>query len=129
MCDKGFSLDVMISFPPMPEVADFARAVPELQIILNHIGALNRVGLYANPGGRGARRMARRDHCGSGLSPELGGMGMPRMGFNWHTRAVPIARRNWPQTWRHGCSTVLSSSVRIGVCSKQTSAGQSLLFL
>src|SRR5262244_298383 len=45
---KGFSLDMMISFPQMPEVADFARAVPELPIILNHIGALNRVGIYAN---------------------------------------------------------------------------------
>jgi len=48
LCHEGFSLDVMISFPQMPEVADFARAVPELPIILNHIGALNRVGLYAN---------------------------------------------------------------------------------
>src|SRR6266446_7406933 len=45
---KGLSLDIMIAFPQMPEVADFARAVPELPIILNHIGALNRVGLYAN---------------------------------------------------------------------------------
>jgi predicted TIM-barrel fold metal-dependent hydrolase len=48
LSNKGFSLDVMISFPQMPEVADFARAVPELPIILNHIGALNRVGMYAN---------------------------------------------------------------------------------
>jgi predicted TIM-barrel fold metal-dependent hydrolase len=45
---KGLSLDVMIAFPQMPEVADFARAVPELPIILDHIGARNRVGLYAN---------------------------------------------------------------------------------
>ena len=45
---KGLSLDVMIAFPQMPEVADFARAVPDLPIILNHIGALNRVGMYAN---------------------------------------------------------------------------------
>jgi L-fuconolactonase len=48
LSQRGLSLDMMISFPQMPEVADFARAVPELPIILNHIGALNRVGLYAN---------------------------------------------------------------------------------
>ncbi len=48
MRHKGWSLDVMIAFPQMPEVADFARAVPNLPIILNHIGALNRVGMYAN---------------------------------------------------------------------------------
>ena len=48
LSQKGWSLDGMIAFPPMPAVADFARAVPELPIILHHIGALNRVGLYAN---------------------------------------------------------------------------------
>ena len=45
---KGLSLDIMIAFPQMPEVADFARAVPDVPIILNHIGALSRVGMYAN---------------------------------------------------------------------------------
>ena len=35
-------------FPQLPELADFARAVPDLTIILNHIGGLLRVGPYAN---------------------------------------------------------------------------------
>ena len=48
LAQKGLSLDVMLSFPQMPELAEFARAVPDLSIILNHIGALNRVGMYAN---------------------------------------------------------------------------------
>src|SRR6266446_957019 len=38
LSQKGWSLDVMIAFPQMPEVADFARAVPDVPIILNHIG-------------------------------------------------------------------------------------------
>ena len=93
LCDKGFSLDIMIAFPQMPEVADFARAVPELPIILNHIGALNRVGLYAN------REDEVRTAWQAGIAAvaacpnitlKLGGLGMPRMGFDWHTRAVPI---------------------------------------
>ena len=90
---KGLSLDVMIAFPQMPEVADFARAVPELPIILNHIGALNRVGLYANREDevRAAWRagIAAVAACPN-ITLKLGGMGMPRMGFDWHTRAVPI---------------------------------------
>ena len=45
---KGLSLDMMQSFPQMPEIADFARAVPDLTIILNHIGGLSRTGIYAN---------------------------------------------------------------------------------
>jgi len=90
---KGLSLDIMIAFPQMPEVADFARAVPELPIILNHIGALNRVGLYANREDevRAAWRagIAAVAACPN-ITLKLGGMGMPRMGFDWHTRAVPI---------------------------------------
>lgn len=48
LMQKGLVLDVMLSFPQMPELADFAKTVPELTIILNHIGALRRVGIYAN---------------------------------------------------------------------------------
>ena len=64
-----------------------------MQIILNHIGALNRVGLYAN------REDEVRAAWQAGIAAvaacpnitlKLGGMGMPRMGFDWHTRAVPI---------------------------------------
>jgi predicted TIM-barrel fold metal-dependent hydrolase len=93
LMQKGLSLDVMISFPQMPEVADFARAVPELPIILNHIGALSRVGIYANR--EEEVRAIWRDGIAAvaacaNITLKLGGMGMPRMGFDWHTRAVPI---------------------------------------
>ncbi len=75
----------MIAFPQMPEVADFARAVPELPIILNHIGALNRVGLYANREDevRAAWRagIAAVAACPN-ITLKLGGLGMPRMGFS-----------------------------------------------
>lgn len=90
---KGLSLDVMISFPQMPEVADFARALPDLPIVLNHIGALSRVGIYANRDEEvravwraGIKAVAA---CPN-ISLKLGGMGMPRMGFDWHTRDIPI---------------------------------------
>jgi L-fuconolactonase len=38
------SLEGWLYFPQLPELADFARAVPDLTIILNHIGGLIRVG-------------------------------------------------------------------------------------
>ena len=92
LMQKGLSLDVMISFPQMSEVADFARAVPELPIILNHIGALSRVGIYATR--EEEVRAFWRDGIAAvaacaNITLKLGGMGMPRMGFDWHTRAVP----------------------------------------
>jgi predicted TIM-barrel fold metal-dependent hydrolase len=90
---KGLSLDTMLSFPQLPELADFAQAVPDLTIILNHIGGLNRVGMYANrddeviPAWR--RGIAAVAACPN-VNVKLGGMGMPRLGFGWHTRAIPI---------------------------------------
>ena len=47
---KGMSLEGWMYFPQLPELADFARAVPELTIILDHIGGLMRTGPYANGG-------------------------------------------------------------------------------
>src|SRR5438034_9406713 len=44
----GLSLDVGVAFPQLPELADFARALPDLTIVLNHLGGLNRSGPYAN---------------------------------------------------------------------------------
>src|SRR3984893_5853107 len=42
----GLSLDTAVCFPQLPELAEFARAVPDLTIILNHLGGLKRVGPY-----------------------------------------------------------------------------------
>src|SRR6266567_1064256 len=40
----GLSLDTGVCFPQLPELAAFATAVPDLTIILNHLGGLTRVG-------------------------------------------------------------------------------------
>ena len=89
----GLTLEGWLYFPQLPELADFARAVPDLTIILNHIGGLLRVGPYAN---RGDEVMAtwRRGIAAVAGCPnvviKLGGIGMPRTGFDWHVRSKPI---------------------------------------
>ena len=40
----GLTLEGWMYFPQLPELADFAKAVPDLTIILNHIGGLLRTG-------------------------------------------------------------------------------------
>jgi predicted TIM-barrel fold metal-dependent hydrolase len=45
---KGLSLDIGVCFPQLPELAAFAKTVPDLTIILNHLGGLTRIGPYAN---------------------------------------------------------------------------------
>jgi predicted TIM-barrel fold metal-dependent hydrolase len=89
----GFTLEGWMFFPQLPELADFAKAVPELTIILNHIGGLVREGPYANRDDEvlatWRRGIAAVAECPN-VVIKLGGMGMPRNGFDWHTRDTPI---------------------------------------
>src|SRR5207247_10627851 len=79
--------------PQLPEPAAFAKAFPDLTINLNHIGGLLRVGPYAN---RNDEVMAtwRSGIAAVAACPnlycKLGGIGMPRTGFDWHARTTPI---------------------------------------
>ena len=90
---KGMSLEGWLYFPQLPELADFAKAVPDLTIILNHIGGLMRTGPYGN---RGDELMAtwRSGIAAVAACPnvniKLGGVGMPRTGFDWHDREQPV---------------------------------------
>jgi predicted TIM-barrel fold metal-dependent hydrolase len=90
---RGLSLENTLYFPQLPELADFANAVPDLTIVLNHIGGLYRVGPYGNRDDqvipewrRGIAAVAR---CPN-IVLKLGGVGQPRYGFDWHTRERPI---------------------------------------
>ena len=90
----GLSLEGWLYFPQLPELADFAKAVPDLTIILNHIGGLLRVGPYANNDDEvlAAWRngIAAVAECPN-VVVKLGGIGMPRTGFDWHDRAEPAS--------------------------------------
>ncbi len=93
LSDMGMSLEGWMYFHQMPDLADFAKAVPDLTIILNHIGGLMRIGPYANRDEevlaqwrRGIDAVA---ECPN-INMKLGGMGMPANGFDWHTRDTPI---------------------------------------
>ena len=97
---KGLILENTIYFPQLPELAAFAKKVPDLTIVLNHIGGLYRVGPYAN-----------KDHevlpeWQSGITAvagcpniylKLGGVGQPRYGFDWHTWEKPIGSEDLAQ--------------------------------
>ena len=88
----SLSFEAWLNFPQLPELAEFARNVPGLAIILNHVGGPLRVGPYAD---RDDEVLAT---WRSGISDvadcpnvtvKLGGLGMPRTGFDWHERNRP----------------------------------------
>ena len=86
-------LETLMYFPQMPELAEFANALPDLTIVLNHLGGLMRTGPYSNRDNEviaswrsGIDAVA---ECPN-IIMKLGGVGMPRMGFDWHIRAKPV---------------------------------------
>jgi L-fuconolactonase len=90
---RGLCLENTLYFPQLPELAAFAKAIPDLTIISNHIGGLMRVGPYANRDDEvwdtWRRGIAAVAECPN-VVMKLGGIGMPRTGFDWHTRSKPI---------------------------------------
>lgn len=93
LAGMGLCLENSLYHPQLEELAAFARAVPNLTIILNHIGGLVRVGPYANrddevlPAWR--RGIAAVAACPNVIL-KLGGVGQVRFGFDWHKRDKPI---------------------------------------
>ena len=90
---RGLSYDAWLYFHQLRELAAFAKALPDLPIVLNHIGGLLRTGPYANNDEEvlttwrnGVKSVA---ECPN-VSVKLGGIGMPRTGFDWHLRNRPI---------------------------------------
>ena len=109
LSQMGLSLDMMLSFPQLLELADFAKSVPDLSIILNHMGGVNRIGVYV---GREDEVMAdwKKGIAAVAACPnvtvKLGGMGMPRWGFGWHGRNVPIGSEELAEAmtpWKSYC--------------------------
>ena len=93
LAEMNLSLDVSCLHPQLPEVADFARAVPDLIIVLNHVGGLMRTGPYAsNPDETMANWRAGIAAAASAPNVvlKLGGVGMARTGFDWHQRSTPV---------------------------------------
>lgn len=93
LAKMGLTLDNSLYHPQLPELADFARAVPELTIILNHIGGLVRVGPYANRDddvlAQWRKGVAACAACPN-IVLKLGGVGQHRFGYDWHKREKPI---------------------------------------
>ena len=93
LAGMGHSLEGWMFFSQMEELARFAKAVPNLTIILCHVGGLLGTGVYA---GRQDEVMEawRNGISAAAEQPniviKLGGIGMPSVGNDWHLREKPI---------------------------------------
>jgi predicted TIM-barrel fold metal-dependent hydrolase len=92
----GLTFDCIVYHPQLPEVADMARAFPDLTIVLNHVGRPLGIGPYAG------RREELMPEWRAGIDAvaecpnvvmKVGGLGNPISGFDWHTRSFPPGSR------------------------------------
>jgi predicted TIM-barrel fold metal-dependent hydrolase len=105
----GLSLDVMVLEPQLPDVIELARALPQLQIVLNHCGAPVGVGRYE---GRREERFPlwqtsiRELALCENVVVKLGGLGIPFPGFASYGADPPAGSEQLANEWRpyvEGC--------------------------
>ena len=96
MTRMGLAFDCIVYHPQLPEVAEMARALPDLTIILNHVGRPLGIGPYAG------RREEIIPQWQQGIDAvaqcpnivvKVGGLGNPISGFDWHRRPFPPGSR------------------------------------
>ena len=93
LASMGLCLENSLYFPQLEELAEFARAVPDLTIVLNHIGGLVRIGPYANRDDEVIPAWERGVRAAAGcpnIVMKLGGLGQSRYGFDWQERREPV---------------------------------------
>lgn len=99
----GLSFDAWCYHPQIAEVTDLARAFPQTQIILDHLGSPLGIGPY---GGRRDEVFAawREDMADLARCPnvavKIGGLAMTTTGFAFHTRPLPPTSHELAQAWR-----------------------------
>jgi L-fuconolactonase len=88
----GLSFDAWLYHHQLGELLDLARAFPDTQIVLNHIGGPLGTGTYAGKRDEVFHEwrhgIAALAACPN-VAVKLGGMGMPVLGFGWHERVKP----------------------------------------
>ena len=103
LAEMGFSFDAWLFHPQLPELAALARAVPEVTIILNHLGGPLGVGPYGQ-----ARDQARADWRASmrlvatcpNVVLKVGGIGLDvYYGMGWTEADVPPGSEEAAAYW------------------------------
>tara|TARA_B100001142_G_scaffold210629_1_gene208794 strand:- start:156 stop:1181 length:1026 start_codon:yes stop_codon:yes gene_type:complete len=89
----GLSFDSYMYFHQLPQLLNLAKEVPDLPIVVDHIGGILLVGEYANKKEEilkiWEKNISDLSDCPN-VEIKLGGLGMPITGHDWHLRNTPI---------------------------------------
>jgi len=98
----GLHFEAWLYHPQLPELTDLARALPEVPVVLDHLGGPLGIGPYK--GRRDEVRETWREHMTDVASCpnvvlKLGGIGMPVFGLDWHRRPEPPSSMALAAAW------------------------------
>jgi L-fuconolactonase len=108
----GLSFDTWVYHPQLAEVVDLARAFPDTQICVDHVGGP--IGFGRFQGRRDAvfaewsRRIEELAACPN-VHVKLGGMGMKMFGFGFHEAARPPGSEQLAAAWRPYVETCIEA--------------------
>ena len=108
----GLSFDAWMYHTPLGELVDLARAFPETQIVLDHVGGPIGLGRYAGKRdevfAEWSGRIRDLASC-SNVHIKLGGLGMRMFGFTVHTGELPPSSEELAAAWRPYIETCIAS--------------------
>ena len=100
---RGISYDAMLYHRQIGELTEAARALPELAIVLDHIGCIIGVGPYRGKEEESFREwraaMAELARCPN-VTVKLGGFGMIICGPVWHEAEMPPSSGQLAEAWQ-----------------------------
>ncbi len=103
LAERGISYDAMLYHSQIGELTEAARALPDLAIVLDHIGCIIGLGPYRGHEQETFRSwrgdMAELAGCPN-VNVKLGGFGMIICGPEWHEAAMPPSSAQLAQAWR-----------------------------
>lgn len=107
----GLSYDAMLYHRQLPELTAMAMALPDLPIVLDHLGCILGIGPYEGREDdtfRGWRAdMTDLARC-ENVRVKIGGFGMILCGARWHERATPPGSQELADAWRPYVETCIA---------------------
>ena len=108
----GLSFDAWMYHTQLGELVELARAFPETQIVLDHVGGAIGLGRYAGKRdevfAEWSRRIRELAACPN-LHIKLGGLGMRMFGFTHHTGELPPSSEELAAAWRPYIETCIAA--------------------
>jgi predicted TIM-barrel fold metal-dependent hydrolase len=112
LAPRRLSFDAWMYHTQLGELVDLARAFPETQIVLDHVGGPIGLGRYAGKRdevfAEWSGRIRELAGCPN-VHIKLGGLGMRMFGFDLHTRELPPSSEELAAAWRPYIETCIAA--------------------